>query len=65
VYLLDDPFSSLDPQVSDKVFKGAIESLLKESKVVVLVLNDAYLSRYADRADKIFLVKQGEVITDP
>ncbi|CAD8193192.1 unnamed protein product [Paramecium pentaurelia] len=60
IYLMDDIFSSLDPQVGDSIFNN----LLKITKPIIFALNDNYLQRYKKYADQIIIIKNGQVIYD-
>jgi ABC-type multidrug transport system fused ATPase/permease subunit len=60
VFLLDDVFSSVDPQVADKVFEKGVLGLMNDKTRIVIVNN----ARYLEHADLIVLLKRGRVITE-
>ncbi|CAD8188595.1 unnamed protein product [Paramecium octaurelia] len=60
IYLMDDIFSSLDPQVGDSIFNN----LLKLKKPIIFALNDNHLQRYKKYADQIIIIQEGQVIYD-
>ena len=55
IYLLDDPFSSLDAKVAENIFNNVIKGLLSERIVFVITLNPRYLAQ----ADYIVKLKKG------
>lgn len=55
IYLLDDPFSSLDAKVAENIFNNVFKGLLSERIVFVITLN----SRYLAQADHIVKLKKG------
>jgi ABC-type transport system involved in cytochrome bd biosynthesis fused ATPase/permease subunit len=55
IYLLDDPFSSLDAKVAENIFNNVCKGLLAERIVFAITLN----ARYLAQADYIVKLKEG------
>ena len=53
IYLLDDPFSSMDPQIAATVFEKAIRGFLK-NKCVLLV---TYREEFLKQCRKVYILK--------
>lgn len=58
IYLLDDPFSSLDAKVAENIFKSVFKGLLSGRIVFVITLNPRYLAQ----ADYILKLSEGTFI---
>lgn len=56
IYLLDDPFSYLDSQISDYIYNG-VRDFLKEKIVILTTHNLEYL---AD-ADQVIMMEEGQI----
>ncbi|XP_022081106.1 ATP-binding cassette sub-family C member 8-like isoform X2 [Acanthaster planci] len=60
VVILDDPLSALDMHVGSHLFKEGIEDyLMKKSKRTVILVT--HQLQYADKADKIVYMKDGQI----
>ena len=57
IYLIDDIFSSLDKNISNKIFKGAIFNFLK-NKTRIIILNEKNFLPYVD---KIIHLEKGKI----
>ena len=58
LYLIDDPFSSIDNKVGNKIFKGAFCDYLKD-KARILITNEMTNLSYVD---KIIYMEKGKII---
>ncbi|XP_028403049.1 multidrug resistance-associated protein 4-like isoform X2 [Dendronephthya gigantea] len=61
IYLLDDPLSSLDAKVAEKILKSVLNGILSEK--IVLLVTQKYLSEadYIVKMDKGTIIAQGTV----
>lgn len=57
IYLLDDPFSSLDTKIANEIYSNCINSFLKE-KICILITHQ---HRYLKHANEVILLDKGEV----
>ena len=62
IFVFDNPTSQLDPLGSSMVFE-AINALAKEDGITVIVFEDK-IEELAAFADRLWLIKDGEVILD-
>ena len=60
IYLLDDPFSSLDIKIGKRLFEECIKGLLKNSLVILVTHHLNYLRE----ADRIMLMREGNVVAE-
>lgn len=58
IYLLDDPLSALDLHVANHIAKECFNGILRD-KTRVLFVNNLLGT---EKADRIFVVKNGEII---
>ncbi|KAF0684223.1 hypothetical protein As57867_023713, partial [Aphanomyces stellatus] len=61
LYLLDDPLSALDVDVANAVFRDAIQGLLKDHSVVLVLNSHLHLLHHADR---ILVMDGGRIVGD-
>ncbi|OMJ67085.1 hypothetical protein SteCoe_35840 [Stentor coeruleus] len=57
IVLLDDPLSSVDPEVGNYMFKKCIRGLLKEKTVVLAT----HQKKFIPQADKILILENGNI----
>ncbi len=62
LYLIDDCFSSVDPQVAHKIFNKSFKVLAQKQNKTVIFSTTQF--KYARLADEQILVLNGEVIQD-